>query len=231
MDNLISVKEEWEKQGFCIFPQFVDSEKLNKLQIICENIFQKWLAASSDRQEAANTSNMAFLTDPIYYKKEDYNSLKELLEFIAEPRILQVLKFLGGDRVFFHNTQYFFKPADKSWRGIWHRDTQFLASDSELEKERINYHTGVHFRIAFLKDDYLEYIPGSQKRWDTPEEYEIRKEENGKSNQTDNMPGKQKIILEKGDALLFHAWGIHRGVYDLTKPRSTLDLLYVWGNP
>lgn len=231
MENLISVKKQWEKQGFCIFPGFVELEKLNKLQIICENIFQQWLAAATDSQEAANCSNMAYLTEPMYFKSDRHKSLKELLEFIAAPKILEILKYLGGDRIFFHNTQYFFKPADKSWRGIWHRDTQFLAPEPELEKQRIQYHTGVHFRIAFLPDDYLEYIPGSEKRWDNPEEYAIRKEENGKSNTTDNMPGKQKIILEKGDALLFHGWGIHRGVYDVTKPRSTLDILYVWGKP
>ncbi len=227
--NLINIKYQWENQGFCIFPNFLEPKKLEKLQLICDDIFQQWLAASPNIEEAANTTNMAYLTEPKYFHK-NFNWLIELLEFIADQKIIEILEFISGEKIIFHNTQYFFNPADKSWKGIWHRDTQFLAPEAELEKQRIKHNTGVHFRVAFLADDYLEYVPGSEKRWDSLEEFSIRKSENGKLNTDDNMPGKQKIFLNKGDALLFHAWGIHRGVYDVNKPRRTLDIIYGWGN-
>ncbi|NEP82344.1 MAG: phytanoyl-CoA dioxygenase family protein [Okeania sp. SIO3B3] len=229
MLNLIEIKNQWKNQGFCIFPNFIDTKKLEKLFLICDDIFNQWLATSPNIKEAANTTNMAYLTEPIYFDKYP-KKLIELLEFIADQNIIEILEFISGEKILFHNTQYFFNPADKSWKGIWHRDTQFLAPEPELEKQRIKYNTGVHFRVAFLPDDYLEYVPASEQRWDTPEEYAIRKGENGKSNIDDDMPGKQKIFLNPGDALLFHAWGIHRGVYDMNKPRRTLDIIYSWGN-
>jgi len=110
---------------------------------------------------------MAYLTEPNYFNKNS-SWLIELLEFIADRKIIEILEFISGEKLLFHNTQYFFNPVDKSWKGIWHRDTQFLAPEVELEKQRIKHNTGVHFRVAFLADDYLEYVPGSEKRWDTP---------------------------------------------------------------
>jgi hypothetical protein len=87
-------------------------------------------------------------------------------------------------------------------------------------------HTGVHFRVAFLPDRQLEYAPGSEQRWDTPEELSIRK---GDHPTGSDMPGRITIDLAPGDACLFHAWGIHRGTYRSAIPRRTLDIIYGWG--
>jgi hypothetical protein len=114
---------------------------------------------------------------------------------------------------------------------MWHRDSQFLAPEPEQERQRMQAFSGVHFRIAFLPDSYLEYVPGSEQRWDTPAEHAIRKGLDGQRSDTSDMPGKQTLYLKPGDGLLFHAWGIHRGNYNLDKPRRTLDILYQWGAP
>ncbi|NES77110.1 MULTISPECIES: hypothetical protein [Okeania] len=65
MPNLIETKHQWKNQGFCIFPNFIDTKKLEKLHFICDDIFNQWLAASPNIKEAANTTNMAYLTEPI----------------------------------------------------------------------------------------------------------------------------------------------------------------------
>lgn len=227
--DLIQIKAQWEKEGYYIFPNFINSAQLNRLRFICDHILEQWFKTCPNYEQAVNASNMAFLTESHYFKSHP-NWLIELLEFIAKPQILEILRFLAGQEILFHNTQYFYNPASHSWKGIWHRDTQFMAPDPTLEKERMKSSVGVHFRVAFLPDDYLEYVPGSEKRWDTAEEYAIRKAENGNSPNATDMPGKKKIILNPGDGLLFHAWGIHRGVYDVDKLRRTLDIIYQWGN-
>lgn len=45
------------------------------------------------------------------------------------------------------------------------------------------------------------------------------------------MPGGMALPLKAGDALLFHAWSIHRGRYVATQPRRTLDIIYGIGTP
>lgn len=227
--DLIAIKKQWENEGFCIFPNFMETSKVTQLKIICDNILEQWLAGSSEPLKLANLTNMPFLTEPIYFKNKR-NELIELLELIADPKLLEILKFISDNQeILFHNTQYFFNPATRSSKGMWHRDTQFLAPDPELEKQRMKQSTAVHFRISFLRDNCLEYVSGSEKRWDTPEEYAIRK--GGKeANNSDEMPEKRRIALNPGDALLFHAWGIHRGLYHVESPRRTFDILYQWGN-
>jgi len=132
---------------------------------------------------------------------------------------------LAGELPLFHNTQYFYNPTQPH-DGEWHRDTQFLAPDEGLERKRMKQHTAVHFRIAFLADQQLEYVPGSEQRWDTPEESSIRK---GQHPTDSGMPGRTRIELGPGDACIFHAWGIHRGTYRAEIPRRTLDIIYGWG--
>lgn len=228
--NLAQIKNQLQNEGFCLIPNFMDAASVDKLKIICDDILQQWLESVSDSIQGYYIANMAFLTEPVYFKHHPYR-LIELLELIADKKILEILNSIAGKKVLFHNTQYFFNPISKSWKGIWHRDTQFLAPEPELEKKRMIEATAVHFRIAFLKDSCLEYVPGSEQRWDTPEEYTMRKGENGKQQSSEHMPGKRRITLNEGDALLFHAWGIHRGIYDVNTPRRTLDIIYQWGKP
>lgn len=173
----------------------------------------------------ADAANIAYLTESRYFGSRE-SDLLHLLEFIADPRIVLLLREVFGEAPLFHNTQYFRNPATHSWPGDWHRDTQFLAPDPAMEARRMKQHTGVHFRVAFLPDAQLEYVPGSERRWDTPEELAIRK---GTDPSRPDMPGRTRIELRAGDACLFHAWGIHRGNYHAKVPRQTLDIIYGWG--
>jgi Phytanoyl-CoA dioxygenase (PhyH) len=212
----------WRKYGVVVIPEFLDQWEVDALRRICDRVLEQALAQDS---RLANARNIAYLTERKYFRSDDAELLK-LLEFIADGRILSLLTTLAGELPLFHNTQYFYNPTSRSHDGEWHRDTQFLAPDPGLEKVRISHHTGVHFRVAFLPDRQLEYVPGSEQRWDSPAELAIRKG----SNPTDgNMPGRRTVALNTGDACLFHAWGIHRGTYKMDIPRRTLDIIYGWG--
>ena len=219
--QLETIAENWRRSGVVILPDFLQQPEIDELRRICDHVLEQILAEAPDR---ANASNIAYLTERRYFRAAEVDLLR-VLEFIANQRILSLLTHLSGEAPLFHNTQYFYNPSI-SWDGDWHRDTQFLAPEIALEQERMKQHTGVHFRVAFLADSQLEYVPGSEQRWDLPSELKIRK---GTEPNHPEMPGSQKIELRAGDACIFHAWGIHRGTYRADVPRRTLDIIYGWG--
>ena len=214
--------KDWNDFGLVVIPGFLDQSEIAELRRICDHVLQQAIAEVPDR---ANSSNIAYLTERRYFRSREGDLLR-LLEFIADQRILSLLIRLSGEVPLFHNTQYFYNPSSMSWDGDWHRDTQFLAPEVAVEQRRMKQHTGVHFRVALLADAQLEYVPGSERRWDLPGELEIRK---GTEPRRSDMPGRKQIELGVGDACLFHAWGIHRGTYRASVPRRTLDLIYGWG--
>jgi ectoine hydroxylase-related dioxygenase (phytanoyl-CoA dioxygenase family) len=220
--DLEQITQDWNDFGLVVIPGFLDQSEITELRCICDHVLEQVLAEAPD---CANRSNIAYLTERKYFHGHEADLLR-LLEFIADRRIVSVLTRLSGELPLFHNTQYFYNPETVSWDGDWHRDTQFLAPESVQERERMKHHTGVHFRVAFLADCQLEYVPGSERRWDVPAELEIRK---GAQRNRPAMPGRRKIELAAGDACLFHAWGIHRGTYCADIPRRTLDIIYGWG--
>lgn len=216
------INKHWKNSGLVVIPGFLDRLEIAELRRICDHVLQNAIAEAPDRR---NTSNIAYLTERRYFDSQEADLLY-LLEFIADQRIISLLTRLSGELPLFHNTQYFYNPANTSWDGDWHRDTQFLAPEIALEQERMKQHTGVHFRVAFVADSQLEYVPGSERRWDLAEELEIRK---GAEARRSDMPGRTTVELGVGDACLFHAWGIHRGTYRADILRRTLDIIYGWG--
>jgi hypothetical protein len=215
------IADNWRAHGFAIIPGFLAEEETEQLRRICDHVLDQ---AIEENPHLAAARNIAYLTERRYFRSREDDLLK-LLEFIADDRIVSLLSHIAGEMPLFHNTQYFYNPT-QSHDGEWHRDTQFLAPDEALERQRMKQHTGVHLRVAFLPGRQLEYVPGSEQRWDTPEELRIRK---GDHPTNADMPGRTTIELAPGDACLFHAWGIHRGTYRADIPRHTLDIIYGWG--
>jgi hypothetical protein len=68
----------------------------------------------------------------------------------------------------------------------------------------------------------MELVPGTHKRWDNAEEYDVRQEQNGRQSNESLSTGK-KIQLFAGDLLVFSADMIHRGLYGLN--RLAFDIL------
>lgn len=215
------ISADWRARGFVVIPNFLAAQEIDPLRRICDHVLEQSIEEDPRRGAARN---IAYLTDPKYFRSRE-DDLLRLLEFIADDRIVSFVSQIAGEMPLFHNTQYFHNPT-QSHDGEWHRDTQFLAPDETLERQRMKQHTGVHFRVAFLPDRQLEYVPGSELRWDTPQEQSIRK---GNHPTDSDMPGRTTIDLAPGDACLFHAWGIHRGTYRADIPRRTLDIIYGLG--
>lgn len=77
-------------------------------------------------------------------------------------------------------------------------------------------------QIALAPSADIEVVPGSHLRWDTPEEYAIRKAAGGANNRSNAMPGAVRVALDPGDAVLFNPMAIHRGRYHANRLRRTL---------
>lgn len=220
-----TVRERWEADGFVVVPRLFDAARVRELRAVCDRVLAAWLKESAATFDAANSTNMAFLTEPRYFDGHPAQ-LRPLLDAITDEKILGALAEILGGEPLFHNTQYFFNPATETRAGDWHRDQQFDAPDEETERARLHGCVGVHVHVAFVPDDNLEIVPGTHRRWDTPEERRIRKGLDGRAKNSDAMPGARRLALAAGDAAFFSAWGIHRGRYDARTPRRTFDIIY-----
>ena len=77
-----------------------------------------------------------------------------------------------------------------------------------------------------MANDDVEVVPRSHLRWDTAEEYHIRKGDGGKNCRSNEMPGALRIHLEPGDAVAFDPSALHRGRYHTDRLRRTFMPTY-----
>ena len=84
----------------------------------------------------------------------------------------------------------------------------------------------VQLQVALVPSDDVEVVPASHNRWDTPEEFAIRRADGGKNSTSSAMPGALRVALDAGDAVAFNPYGLHRGRYHVDKERRTLMLTY-----
>ncbi len=234
MATVAAMSASWNSEDYAILPGFLDADACRHYRAICDRIYEQWCQA----HPPGYTTNIAFLTDEAYFQR-DKSGVTDLLNLIGGRAVIALLETLVGAPVRFHNTQYFTEQRSGAspylGAGNWHRDTQFEAPDLALEQRRLAGTQSAHFRIAFEDDDCLEIVPGSAGRWDTPEELAIRRPPDtdvwARTPQTtsDTMPGARRLALKAGDAVIFHAWSIHRGHYATTPVRRSLDVIYAWG--
>jgi ectoine hydroxylase-related dioxygenase (phytanoyl-CoA dioxygenase family) len=215
----------WARRGYFVIRGFAESDRICDLRCSCDVVLDQIRAESNDLGHSK--ANIAYLTEPKYFIG-DRNALTRLLEFVGSLRVRNLISGLSHpdeQPLLFHNTQYFHEQTMGDWDGNWHRDSQFCIPDAEAERQFALTTTAVHFCVAFVSDDRLEFVPGSHARWDTTDEYQIRKG----SVPNGLMPDSNRIALEAGDACVFHGWGIHRGTYRRTPIRRTLDIIYGFG--
>jgi hypothetical protein len=213
--------DQWARDGFVVVPGYLAENERHRLRSACDGVLAAWQATRPEDPE--DVTNMAYLTAPRFHA--DATTLVPLLTFAADPWLVGQLDRLAGDAVpRFQNTQYFYEPARQTWDGAWHRDTQFGARDAADERHRRESLTGVHFRVALVDDPWFHIVPGSHVRDDTDVERVARNAKAGGA-----LPGGRVMALAPGDALLFHAWSVHRGTYVAGQSRRTLDVIYEWG--
>lgn len=225
-----NLAEQWSINGYAIVRNVFDSEHVTQLRAICDRILEHWRVNNPETGEpggGADAHVMRHLNHVGYYPDRPAE-LPILLDAVADQRVLDTMRTIFGEEPLFRCTSYFFNPLVTTQDGNWHRDSQFSAPDDETEQTVIAQAAGnsVQLQIPLVPSDDIEVVPGSHLRWDSRDEYSIRKADGGANNRANNMPGAVRVELDAGDALLFNPMGLHRGRYHANKLRRTLMLTY-----
>ncbi len=223
---------QWKEKGYLVVRGVYDAERTALLGDICERLLAEWRRENPQTGLPGGDRDaivMRHLNHPAYFSKGEAG-FPEVMDAVADDRVLEICRSILGQEPLFRCTSLFMNPLDTSDDGNWHRDTQHTYPDEEEEKKVIansgREGTGVQLQVALISSDALEYVPGSHKRWDTPEEYAIRRADGMANNRANTMPGAVRIALEPGDAAAFNSHGLHRGRRHTDIPRRTLMLTY-----
>lgn len=207
----------YDEQGYFVIRDYFSAAEISSLREIILKFHQLWKDDNAVfyQEDAFNSS---LITGSEYLGAEDRI---KLFNFISSKKLMQVVDSLIPIQPAFMNTQLFFNPVNPQLKDFWHRDCQY---DHDVEEQmQVIHNTQVlHLRVPLFDELGVELVPGSHKRWDSEEEFNVRQEQQGKLS-SDSLSTGKKISLAAGDLLVFSADMIHRGLYGLD--RLALDIL------
>ncbi|MEW6996915.1 phytanoyl-CoA dioxygenase family protein [Colwelliaceae bacterium BS250] len=217
LNNQSQLNDNYDEQGYFVIRDYFSASEMSSLRKVILKFHERWKQdnATFYQEEAFNSS---LITGSQYLGADDRVSL---FNFISSKKIMTVIESLMPNNPAFMNTQLFFNPVNPEQKDFWHRDCQY-DYDVEDQKKVITETQVVHLRVPLFDELGIELVPGTHKRWDNDEEFDVRQEEKGRTSCEDLASGK-KIKLAAGDLLVFSADMIHRGLYGLD--RLALDIL------
>ena len=209
------------KDGFSYHEHFFKEEELLLIEPILVKFHNCWQKEYSENY-VKGSINSNSITSSKYLDNREKNIL---FKFISQTKISELISF---QKPKFLNTQLFFDPKNSEQKNYWHRDIQYIEIDDEQQKKAIKTQNVVHFRIPLKKEPGIELIPRTHRKWDSEEEYNVRKSLN-KKKPSDNLSTGKLIKLKRTDLLIFSANMIHRGIYG--NDRLSFDIIFCDNNP
>jgi ectoine hydroxylase-related dioxygenase (phytanoyl-CoA dioxygenase family) len=222
-------KQHYQDMGYAVVPQLLDHSQIAQFHRSIEPIYAQWLDQNQHNPGFGQLVNMHSLTLPQYFVQQAEKRL-EFFQQLSCGVLVDHLKALFGAKLYFHNTQLFFNPADPNKQNYWHRDLQYSPIPDTQQQQVHAELTSLHVRIPLLDEAGIELIPHSHQYWDSDLERNIRFARYGHQ-QHDDLPHSQLITLKKGDVLIFNAQMIHRGRYDFNAERMALDICIGTAHP
>ncbi|MFT6787772.1 MAG: ectoine hydroxylase-related dioxygenase (phytanoyl-CoA dioxygenase family) [Pseudoalteromonas rhizosphaerae] len=213
----LMINTQFEQHGFFHVKGFYTERELVHEREVINCFHQQWIA---DNQQFYQTKavNSAYLTANTYL---DEAQRLVLFKFIASHKLMaQVDSIL--ESAAFMNTQLFFNPVNPEQENYWHRDMQYHLSLAE-QQAALSGPEVIHCRVALEDEPGIELVPGTHRRWDTPDELATRLAIDH-NNTSDDLATGHVIEMQAGDLLIFSANMIHRGLYG--KDRLALDILF-----
>ncbi|MDP2633354.1 MAG: phytanoyl-CoA dioxygenase family protein [Pseudoalteromonas sp.] len=203
--------------GFFHIPGFYTEAELCEVREVVKCFHQQWIPDNHYFYKS-KAVNSAYLTANTYLNDAQR---MVLFKFIASFKLMaQVDSILT--RAAFINTQLFFNPVNPEQENYWHRDMQYHL-DIKEQQAALTGPEVIHCRVALEDEPGIELVPGTHRRWDTPQELATRLAIDH-SNTHDDLPTGHTIEMQAGDLLIFSANMIHRGLYG--KDRLALDVLF-----
>ena len=217
VENRSQMKRDYDEQGYFVLRDYFSAAEIAALKTVVLKFHEAWKQDNKTfyEQEAFNSS---LITGSQYLA---CNDRVKLFNFISSTKMMNIVDSVIPTQAAFMNTQLFFDPFNTTQENFWHRDCQY-DHDVDVQKVVIHETQVVHLRVPLFDELGMELVPGTHKRWDNKEEYDVRQEENGRLSSESLSTGK-KIQLAAGDMLVFSADMIHRGLYGLD--RLALDIL------
>ena len=217
VDNSSQWNSNYEEQGYFVIRNYLNTSEISSLRKVVLKFHELWKKDNVQfyREEAFNSS---LITGSQYLALDDRVTL---FNFISSKKIMKLVDSVIPTNPAFMNTQLFFNPVNPEQKDFWHRDCQY-DHDVEVQKKVIHETQVLHIRVPLFDELGMELVPGTHKRWDNHEEYNVRQEEKGRES-SENLSTGKKIKLAAGDLLVFSADMIHRGLYGLD--RLALDIL------
>ncbi|XQW83910.1 phytanoyl-CoA dioxygenase family protein [Thalassotalea piscium] len=215
--NPSQLKHSYNEQGYFVIRNYFTVDEITSLRKVILTFHQGWKKDNKKfyQEEAFNSS---LITGSQYLNADER---VKLFNFISATKMMEIIDSVIPSKPAFMNTQLFFNPVRPEQKDFWHRDCQY-DHDIEGQKIAIQETQVLHLRVPLFDELGMELVPGTHKRWDNEEEFNVRQEEKGRVSSEDLSTGK-KISLAAGDLLVFSADMIHRGLYGLD--RLALDIL------
>lgn len=207
----------YNQQGYFVIRDYFTTSEISSLRKVVLKFHELWTQDNAKfyQEEAFNSS---LITGNQYLEFDDRVNL---FNFISSQKIMNLIDLVIPTKPAFMNTQLFFNPVNPQQKNFWHRDCQY-DHDVDVQKKVIHETQVLHLRVPLFDELGMELVPGTHKRWDNEEEFNVRQEIKGRVSSESLSTGK-KIKLAAGDLLLFSADMIHRGLYGLD--RLALDIL------
>ena len=217
LDKRNQLNSDYNEHGYFVIRDFFNTAEISSLRKVILKFHELWKQdnAAFYREVAFNSS---LITGSKYLAQDDRLTL---FNFISSKKIMNIVDSVITDNPAFMNTQLFFNPVNAQLKDFWHRDCQY-DHDVDVQKKVIHETQVLHLRVPLFDELGMELVPGTHKRWDNEEEFNVRQEEKGRESNEALSTGK-KIQLAAGDLLVFSADMIHRGLYGLD--RLALDIL------
>ena len=215
--NRSQLNSSYDEQGYFVIRNYFNGFEISSLRKVILKFHELWKDDNADfyQQEAFNSS---LITGSKYLACDDRAML---FNFISSKKIMDVVESVIPANPAFMNTQLFFNPVNPQLKDFWHRDCQY-DHEVEAQKKVIHETQVLHLRVPLFDELGMELVPGTHKRWDSDEEFDVRLERKKRVSSESLSTGK-KIKLAAGDLLVFSADMIHRGLYGLD--RLALDIL------
>jgi ectoine hydroxylase-related dioxygenase (phytanoyl-CoA dioxygenase family) len=217
VEDLKQLSGNYDEKGYFVIRDYFNEAEISALRKVILTFHELWKKDNKTfyQEEAFNSS---LITGSVYLKSDDRI---KLFDFISSEKIMEVVESVVTNKPAFMNTQLFFNPFNTKQENFWHRDCQY---DHEVEEQKkaIQETQVIHLRVPLFDELGMELVPGTHKRWDNDEEFDVRLE-NNKRFSSENLSGGKEIPLAAGDLLVFSADMIHRGLYGLD--RLALDIL------
>ena len=225
-------RTQWQEQGYLVLPRAIAPERIGRLRALCERVHDQWRCESTPGSEPANFHYqpnawcVLHVNHPKYHRDSPAD-LTELLDMVADPLPLGIIEEILREAAVFEQSNLYIDPPGEPFSGGWHRDCQFFtAGDEERERADLLAEADppreLHLHVPLVSTAATSVVPGSHRRWDTPEENRVRRLQPN----SDIMPGAIRLQLEPGDLALFHVNALHRGHYPVGVPRRTIAITY-----